>query len=126
MKRVLVDTSVWVEHFRQRSPALTHLLALDLVMTHPLILGELACGTPPNRAQTLADLSELHRPPQATVSEVINFIEQERLFGLGCGLIDLMLLSSTLMAPGLELWTRDKRLHALAARFGIAHQVAPH
>lgn len=126
MRRVLVDTSVWVEHFRQRNTALTALLAMDLVAVHPLILGELACGTPPNRSQTLADLSELHRAPQASVSEAINFIEQERLFGLGCGLIDLMLLTSTLMSPGLELWTQDKRLGALAARFDIAHLAASH
>jgi hypothetical protein len=38
---------------------LVDLLALDLVMSHALVLGEIACGTPPNRVQTLADLDRL-------------------------------------------------------------------
>lgn len=126
MKGVLVDTSVWVDHFRTRNDALVGLLALDLVMTHPLILGEISCGTPPNRAQVLADLSSLHQAQQASIREVLEFIEQERLFGLGCGLVDLLLLASTLMTPAAELWTLDKRLGALAERFGVRHQPGRH
>lgn len=49
MKPVLVDTSVWVLHFRQSNQALVKLLEQDAVRMHPLILGELACGTPPER-----------------------------------------------------------------------------
>lgn len=122
MKGVLVDTSVWVAHFRQRNDALANLLNLDLVMVHPLILGEIACGTPPNRLQTLDDLGSLQQVQQASVREVIAFIERERLFGLGCGLIDLQLLASTLLTQGAELWSMDKRLCALAERFGVLHQ----
>ena len=44
---VLVDTSVWVAHFRQRHEHLVQLLLADQAMVHPLVLGELACGTPP-------------------------------------------------------------------------------
>ena len=47
MKGVLVDTSVWVDHFRMHNDALTDLLELDVVFSHPLVLGEIACGTPP-------------------------------------------------------------------------------
>ncbi len=32
MKAVLVDTSVWVDHFRSGNDALVELLELDLVM----------------------------------------------------------------------------------------------
>jgi len=49
----------------------------------------------------------------------MDFIESQRLFGLGCGLVDLLLLASTLMTPGAELWTLDKRLGALAERFSV-------
>ncbi len=126
MKGVLVDTSVWVDHFRQRNDALIALLDLDWVMTHPLVVGEIACGTPPGRAQALADLGRLQPTQQASVEEVMSFIERERLFGLGCGLVDMLLLASTLMTPGVELWTLDKRLAALAERFGVMHRVALH
>lgn len=126
MKGVLVDTSVWLAHFRQRNDVLANLLDFDLVMVHPLILGELACGTPPNRLQTLGDLGSLQQVQQASVREVIDFIERERLFGLGCGLIDLQLLASTLLTQGVALWSMDKRLCTLAERFGVMHQPITH
>ena len=126
MKRVLVDTSVWVDHFRMRNAALSELLELDLTMIHPMILGELACGTPPSRMQTLADLERLQATQQASLREVMAFVERERLFGLGCGLVDITLLASTLMTPGVELWTLDKRLGALAERFGVVHHPTLH
>lgn len=103
MSAVLVDTSVWVAHFRARQAALVDLLVADRVLMHPLVLGELACGTPPQRQRTLADLALLRPSPQATLDEVRHLIERERLYGLGCGLIDLSLLASTLLAPGARL-----------------------
>lgn len=122
MKRILVDTSVWVDHFRQNNAGLVDLLELDLVMGHPLILGEIACGTPPHRTHTLTDLGDLRQTQQTSIREVMDFIERERLSGLGYGLVDLMLLASTLMTPGVELWTLDKRLCNLSERFGVMHR----
>ncbi len=124
MKGVLVDTSVWVDHFRNRNDALVELLTFDLVMVHPMVLGEIACGTPPNRVRTLIDLEKLQQTQQASVREVIAFVERERLFGMGCGLVDMQLLASTMMTPGVELWTLDKRLSVLAERFGVMHRAA--
>lgn len=126
MSGVVVDTSVWVDHFRQHSDALVGLLAQDRVMVHPLVLGEIACGSPPQRSQTLADLETLQQPQQASLREVMAFIDRERLFGLGCGWIDLNLLASTLMTPGARLWTLDKRLAALAERMAVSHPAARH
>lgn len=126
MNGVLVDTSVWVDHFRRRNDVLVELLGLDLVMAHPLIVGEIACGTPPDRRQTLSDLDGLSQTRQAGIREVTDFIERERLFGLGCGLVDLLLLASALMTPGVELWTLDKRLSLLSERFGVMHRPALH
>jgi hypothetical protein len=126
MSAVLVDTSVWVDHFRGGSPALARLLELDQVLTHPWVLGEIACGTPPQRAQTLADLAALQPAGIATLTELVDFIDRERLYGLGCGLVDLGLLTSTLMTPAAALWTLDRRLGALADRFGVAFQAIAH
>lgn len=60
MKGVLVDTSVWVDHFRRHNDNLVELLEFDLVWVHPLVAGEIACGTPPNRVQTLSDLDKVY------------------------------------------------------------------
>jgi predicted nucleic acid-binding protein len=124
--RVLVDTSIWVDHFRQRNAALSGLLELDLVLIHPMVLGEIACGTPPSRAQCLGDLARLQPAQQASTREVLSFVERERLYGLGCGLIDITLLASTLLTPDAQVWTGDKRLATLAERFGVMHRPALH
>ncbi len=127
MKGVLVDTSVWVDHFRQRNDVLADLLDLDLALTHPMVLVELACGTPPApRVQTLSDIGLLQQTQQASLREVMDFIEREKLYGLGCGLVDMVLLASTLITPGAELWTLDKHLAALSERFGVMHQSILH
>lgn len=117
---VLVDTSVWVDHFRRPNALLVELMVLDEVVTHPLVVGELACGTPPEpRLRTLGDMALLLPADQAAPAEVRDFIEREALFGLGCGWIDLTLLASTLVTPSAQLWTLDKRLASLATRFGV-------
>lgn len=126
MTSVLVDTSVWVDHFRRHNAHLAALLAADQVLTHPLVIGEIACGTPPRREQTLSDLDNLQAARQASVREAMDFIDRAHLFGQGCGLVDVLLLASTLMTPGARLWTLDKRLGALAERFGVMHVTPVH
>jgi len=124
---VLVDTSMWVDHFRRRNEGLVNLLMLDLALTHPMVVTEIACGTPPApRARTLTDIATLPQTRQASLNEVRELIEREQLFGLGCGLVDLALVASTLLTPGAQVWTQDKRFMQLAQRFGIAYQPAPH
>lgn len=118
---VLVDTSVWIDHFRRGRAALIDLLARDAVLMHPHVLLELACGTPPApRARTLADLGRLRPARQATPAELLDFIEREALYGQGCGLVDIGLLAAARLTPGARLWTLDRRLAALAARLGVA------
>ncbi|MGX8939526.1 type II toxin-antitoxin system VapC family toxin (plasmid) [Symbiopectobacterium sp. Eva_TO] len=120
---ILVDTSAWVDHFKNRNDGLVQLLERDLVLTHPMILAEIACGTPPApRLRTLGDLGLLPQSHQATITEVIAFIENEKLYGLGCGLVDITLLASTLITPGARLWTLDKRLEKLAKRLHVSYQ----
>jgi predicted nucleic acid-binding protein len=117
---VLVDTSVWVSHFRQHNLALVELLQADLVLTHPLIVLELACGTPPApRQRTLAALRLLRQAQQPAIQEVADFIEREQLYNQGCGSVDMILLCATLLTPGTTLWTQDKSLQQLAKRFAI-------
>lgn len=126
MIAVLVDTSVWVDHFRRGNDKLAELLGQDQVMMHSLVLGEIACGTPPNRGRTLLDLDRLQRSQQASVQEVMAFVAREHLYGMGCGLIDLLLLASAMITPGVELWTLDKRLAALAEQFGVEYRPVRH
>ncbi|WP_414040981.1 hypothetical protein ACJU26_02500 [Acidithiobacillus sp. M4-SHS-6] len=69
-----MDTSVWIDHFRHCNDALVELLERDLVMAHPLVLDEIACGTPPDRDKARSDLDRLQPVQQAIVREAMAFI----------------------------------------------------
>lgn len=127
MTGVLVDTSLWIDYFRNGNDTLVRLLTRDQVLIHPMVIGEIACGTPPApRAQTLGDLGLLPTVQLVGLHEAIAFIERESLYGLGCGLVDIILLASTLLTPGATLWTLDRRLAGVADRFGVAYRVPTH
>jgi predicted nucleic acid-binding protein len=118
---VLADSSVWVAHFRKRNRLLQSLLSADQVLCHPLIVLELACGTPPApRTRTLSDLQTLRRSVIATTEETLGLIEQERLHDRACGAVDISLLASVLLTVDTLLWTVDTNLNALATRLGVA------
>ncbi|BBP02523.1 type II toxin-antitoxin system VapC family toxin [Sulfuriferula nivalis] len=124
---VLIDTSVWIDHFRNGNDVLVNIIELDRAFTHPMVILELACGTPPApRIKTLNNISFLQSCNQVSLGEVMQFIEHEKLYGLGCGLVDITLLASTLITPSTELWTLDKRLADLAVRFGVAFEPMLH
>jgi hypothetical protein len=120
MSLVLADTSVWIAHFRKANPALQAMLLADQVLCHPMVLIEIACGTPPApRERTLSDLRQLRSTGVANTDETLSLIERERLQDSGCGAIDLLLLGSVLLTSNTVLWTLDKNLRSLAARFHI-------
>ncbi len=112
---ILVDTSVWVDHLRMGEPRLADALNAGLVCVHPFVVGELACGHLRNRVEVLSLLGELPRLPVATDTEVLGFIERRKLMGRGVGYIDVHILASTVLSGSARLWTRDKRLAAVAA-----------
>ncbi|SEL91711.1 hypothetical protein SAMN05444413_12211 [Roseivivax marinus] len=48
-------------------------------------------------------------------------IETRQLMSRGIGYVDVSLLASCLLAPGSTLWSRDRRLAAVAKQLGLAH-----
>lgn len=117
---VLVDSSVWVAHFKRTNDVLCQILLENNVLIHPLIIGEISCDTPPKpRAVTLSNLSKLSASERPRYDEVMSFIEREKLYGQGYGWIDINLLCATLMTSGATLWTLDEPLAKLAARFDV-------
>ena len=118
---ILVDTSVWVNHFRRTDARLVQLLEDGEVMTHPLVIGELACGTLPRRREVLDLLHQLEAAPIAADDEALAFIERHRLMGRGIGYVDVHLLASAALAHGAALWTADARLASAAAGLSLSH-----
>ena len=122
MTMVLVDTSVWVAHFRKSNASFESLLVNDQILCHPLVLIELACGSPPApRSKTLSYIKKLQQATVATTSETLEFIEKHQLQESGCGAIDISLLASTLLSENAQLWTLDKSLDKLAIQLGISY-----
>jgi predicted nucleic acid-binding protein len=117
---ILVDTSVWIDHLRQGDPELIQFLQSDQVLGHPFVTGELALGNLRQREVVLNLLQELPQAVVATDNEVMRFIHQHALFGLGIGFIDAHLLAAVQLSPHAKLWTHDKRLQATSHRLGLS------
>ncbi len=120
---ILVDTSVWIDHLRQNDLSLATLLERRQILAHPFVIGELALGNLKQRDVILSSLWGLPGALVATDEEVHGFIDQHALFGLGIGYIDAHLLAAASLTLGAQLWTRDKRLRAAAARVGVEANV---
>lgn len=121
---ILVDTSVWIDHLRQGDEHLAQLLGSGLVLTHPYVTGELALGGLQNRSAVLGSLKDLPQACVATDDEVLQFIETNAIFGLGIGYVDAHLLAAARLAPGTQVWTRDKRLLSASTNLGLAYRAA--
>lgn len=117
---ILVDTSVWIDHLRSGEPLLVAVLESARVMMHPFVLGELACGNLANRSEVLELLGGLPAAPTATDPEALEFIERRALMGRGIGYIDVHLLASTALSDDARLWTKDRRLAAVATELDLA------
>ncbi len=118
---VLVDTPIWVSFLRKGNGRLKSLLREARVACHPLIVGELACGTLDNRTEFLTLLQTLPQVSTASEREVLHFIDHHRLSAAGVGLIDAHLMASARLSD-LPLWTSEGKLRAAAGRMGIAYR----
>jgi predicted nucleic acid-binding protein len=116
---ILVDTSLWIDHLRKGDQKLAAMLDADRVVSHPMVLGELACGYIKNRIEILSSIAELPWAEEATHAEVHGMIERHRLHGRGLSYIDTHLLASARLS-GVPLLTRDKRLKQVATDLAIA------
>jgi len=116
---ILVDTSVWIEHLRSRNLDLVAWLESEEVLTHPFIVGEIACGELRRRGEILGLLSSLAGAPLADHDEVMTLVTTHRLFGRGIGWIDAHLLTSARLS-GARLVTLDKPLERAARTVGVA------
>lgn len=109
----LVDTSVWVDHFRNGNEALVCLLEEDNVLSHPFVIGELACGHLKNRKTVIDELLQLPKAKIMTFEEVFPFIDLQKLEGKGIGIVDVHILGACLLSNA-RLFTLDKKLERVS------------
>jgi predicted nucleic acid-binding protein len=118
---VLIDSSVWIDHFRRTEVHLVDLLRENRVLVHPMIVGELACGSLRQRDEVLSLLQLLPLTESPSQDEVLHFIEKRRLFGQGVGWVDVNLLASCVLS-GATLWTNDKSLRKIAQALNLNYE----
>lgn len=118
---IIVDTGVWIDHLRTANRVLAVFAERLEALLHPYVLGEVALGSLPDRAELLERMAQLPQPPVARHMHVMRLIEAERLFSTGIGYIDAHLLASARLLPGSKVWTGDQRLRAQAERLGVAY-----
>ena len=116
---ILVDTTVWIDHLRNGNPRLKDLLLESAVLTHPFVLGELACGSLAKRQTILGLLRALPAAVSADHEEVLDLLENERLHGRGIGWIDAHLVASARLSNA-GIWTLDRPLARIALELGLA------
>lgn len=116
---ILVDTSVWIDHFHRSEPRLGRALEDDMVATHPFVIQELALGSLQSRDVILSALDALYAFPMLAVHELLTLVRRNRLWGRGLSAVDAHVLGSLVLEPGSVLWTRDKRMLAAARDLGI-------
>lgn len=115
---ILVDTSIWIDHFRYGDAELGKIITDDLLLCHPFVVGELALGSLRERDAVIAFLAAQREATIATHTEVMTVIDRHSIFSMGIGYTDVHLLTSTLLDGRASLWTRDKRLAAAAHKVG--------
>ncbi len=119
---VLVDTSVWIAHFKGADSRLQDLLQSDQVLAHEMVIGELMLGHIKQRDQVIVYLSDMPQAQLARHDELLAFVSHHKLYEQGIGWVDCHLLASCKITPTATLWTMDKRLAAMAQKLHLAHQ----
>jgi predicted nucleic acid-binding protein len=117
---ILIDTNIWIEHFKSANKEVSALLEAGRVVMHPFIVAELALGGLRDRRMTLASLEFLPELPVAELPEVRQLIEMRKLYTEGIGLVDAHLIASLMIVPTpTELWTDDGGLTRVAGKLGF-------
>ena len=114
---ILVDTAIWINHLRTPSKLLIQLLDLEQVLTHPFVIGEVACGNLINRKEIISLLLALPSAQKVDDEELLYFVERHRLMGRGLGLVDMHLLASSHLEAA-AIWTNDNNLRLAARHLG--------
>jgi predicted nucleic acid-binding protein len=117
---ILPDTAIWTDHIHGKDKQLEFLLRGDRVLVHPFVIGEIALASMKRHDAIIEAMTILRAAPVATDEDVRFMIKQHTIMGTGLGYVDAHILASARLVPGSSIWTRDKRLKAVAQRMGVA------
>jgi predicted nucleic acid-binding protein len=117
---IVIDTSVWADHFMRPDERLIELNSASMALVHPFVIGELAAGNLRPWQRSVAALRSVAAAPILMDDEFYEFVWDGQLMGSGLSFVDLHLLASAVVS-GHQLWTRDKRLNEAATKWNCVY-----
>lgn len=117
---ILLDTTIWIRHFREADSDVVQLLSDQQVVTHSFVIGELACGSLADHSRTLSWFHDIDSLPVVPIDEILYFIERYELFSKVIGLVDVQLLAAVKLTTGTFLRTANKKLASIAQTMGLS------
>jgi hypothetical protein len=119
-RKLLADTSAWIEHLKGTTEKVSQAAQdenIELV-THPMILAELALGGITNNSEVMKNLRELKALGTVSDLELLEFIDTRGIRGKGIGYVDVNLLVSCVLEDA-GLLSFDRKLNETAESAGI-------
>jgi predicted nucleic acid-binding protein len=101
---ILVDSSVWVDHWDKSILELSKALLDEQVLVHPWVIGELSLTDFQRRKVLLSHLSLQSEALVIDDKPLLKFIQEHRLHESGLGWVDCQLLASA------KAMTHDKAM----------------
>lgn len=115
---VIVDTSVFVDFMKKGNVDLHDLLEDDLVVVHPFVVSEILLGGSLKNRVLHSLLMNLPLVGTVKPQELDRWIQEERVYKFGIGLVDSCILLSAIEDQH-KLFTLDKKLKKAAAAFRV-------
>lgn len=115
--KVLIDTSVWIDHLNKPVRELEQVLGSpETILLHPFIRGELSLSNSPKTKLLLNELQYFPDIKPVTHLEVLEEVNRYKLQGLGIGWVDCHLFTCCKLART-KLLTHDKILKKISEEY---------
>lgn len=123
MELILVDTSVWVDHFRQVEPNLVALVRAERCLVHPFVLAEVALGNLSDWHRRVAQMQAMQSVLPLSTDVLLDHVDRLGLQGCGLGFVDVHLIATAVTRNDTKIWSRDKKLAARAELAGVVWEL---
>ena len=117
---ILVDTSVWIDHLHDGDSSTGGLAWPRRGRRAPARDRRARLGQHQGSSSVFSEwLGNLRTVPGLSHPEYLELVNSQRLWGRGLNAVDVHLLGSAIISPGVALWTRDRRLKSVAAELTV-------
>jgi len=118
---VIIDTCVWIEHFKQQVPVVARLCKSGRAVVHADVLGEVMLGCGDEREEVVAELRLLPRLDRPAPPLIESLVERHAIACKRIGWVDAVILCTAVAEKSHPtVLTFDRKLLREAIRLGVA------